>query len=161
MGKDDFLCFVDSHMDEVKKTCEDSGVDFWEWNVCLAKDMFGYYREVTNKELIKNIYLKKDKGYSDEYLLKNILQSQYPFGYSHWMQQFDLDIDKYRSRVFKFLDSVDEPYFYIFTPVWFYKTEVYQKGYYAYLEPNTGISEMTMFISREYAKHKIGAYDTI
>lgn len=144
--------FAKIHLD---KTQTQFGDLFWDYVVNIEK-MKDYYKEYNNDVKLNKILSKKQISETDEYLLKNILQNDYRFGnHKYWKNKSKQRVEVKRKTVIDFLDRLDNPYQFIFTPIWFNSFKRYDKDYYPY--QSNGVNEITIFVAGEYAKHKINA----
>lgn len=128
---------------------------FWDYVVNIEK-MKDYYKEHNNDVRLNEILSKSERTETDEYLLKNILQNDYALqSFIVWKQKSIERLNKKKKLVFDFLDSVDNPYQFIFTPIWFNSFKRYEKDFYPY--QRGGVNKITIFVAGEYAKHKLNA----
>lgn len=146
------LDFSKIHLD---KTEIEFGNLFWDYVVNLQK-MKDFYNEYNNDVKLNQILSKNQRSETDEYLLKNILQNDYALqSFIVWKTKSNEILNKKKKIVFDFLDSVDNPYKFIFTPIWFNSFKRYDKDYFPYQKG--GVNEITIFVAVEYAKHKLNA----
>ena len=143
--------FAKNHRSNTEKVLSKG---FWSWVVFLNN--MGSYKRCYDEKLFMDDYKSKNvRDYKDEYLYKNIVQNDYLFGFDICYLKHLEKLNKYKAKVMNHLNSVDNPYYHIFNPIWFNKNEAYLKGYYPYKEDNSGVNSVTMFVSKEYAKQKI------
>lgn len=145
-------CYINENS-IINKSKEDN-IDYWTYRVFNDKK-FNFYKWYNNKEIILDIINKNQFNYNDKYILKNILQNNYPFGKEKWIEYLDKQIDKYKNEIFKFLDNTSNPYYYIFVLCYQIQDRRYEKGYYPYQIESTGVNDVTLFISGEYVKYKL------
>ena len=150
----DYFKHIREYMEGVNEMAEKDGVDFWDWICFLEWDCYTFYK--LYNDLITVQRHKNSNLPESEYILKNIMQNNYVFGPDHYTQEIKTQLDICQKRVFGFLDSVDEPYKYLFTPLWFFNTYVYKKGYYPYKHEYSGVSNgIAKFIAHRYAMYVI------
>ena len=145
---------VDSEMENTKNICNSLGIDYWNW--------LGVYRSVLANnyiiskkafEILPFLYSKMDE--SSLYIIKNITQNNFALGKEHCLKKSEEEFIKYKTKLFNWLDNTDNPYFFIFQPVWHYNTFVSKNGYDAYIEPLSGVCDETIEIAKDYAIYKI------
>lgn len=148
----------DIYMDSLKLECLKDGIDFWGLVVFLEQDVPNFYKAHNEEVQVKELLKKRERGHdeSTEYLLKNILQNIYPCGTEFIKNCLEDRTIKKRNKCISFLDKIEEPYKYIYSPLFFWKTKVYSNEEFAPRKSKfTGITEASHFIAREYALFKI------
>lgn len=135
----------------LKKT--DKDIEFWHWYRMVTDVFVQYYRRSKEYELLVSYSKKTNITYSDVYLFKNIVQNDYSFGIEYCIDVAYKKLEKIKETVFEFLDSRESPYKDIFFPVWELNTKVFEKGYFPYQV--AGVSEVSLFVAKEYAISKI------
>ncbi|AGO49712.1 hypothetical protein Phi13:2_gp102 [Cellulophaga phage phi13:2] len=141
-------------MELVKMKCDSMGVDYWNLLSVYRNDLaFNYLKNKNRNEILRELYRKND--YNSIYLIKNLMQNHYIMGKLHCLKVSENEFNEYSNKLFSWLDSVENPYFFIFQPVWHYSTRVYERGYYPYKEKLSGVSLSTIEIAVDYASYKL------
>lgn len=133
--------------------CANNNIDFFSY-VGSFTSMYlrQYYETKKNIEYVKSLQVNK-LTYNETYNLKNILQNDYQFGISKAIHALEIKFNNLQKNCFEWLDKVDEPYFFIYNPLYFYNT--YNNKYGLYKEEATGITKGNHEIAKDYALYKL------
>jgi hypothetical protein len=124
---------------------------FWDYIVNL-KYMFKYYKESKELNVVINISKKSELTETDVYILKNIMQNDFQYGHLNWyINKRKSELKQLENKIFDFLNSTNNPYKYIFTPIWFKEFHRYNGGLKYYKHQNSGVNNVTLFIAEKYA----------
>lgn len=135
---------------------EELGDRFWNVYVGLNTHARNFHKSFKDKEIVGNLLCERKNGYSEqsEYILKGILQNSYLNPPSVILWELDVKFDSYRDKFFNFLDALENPYKYIYSPMYFWFTS--GKERYMKNDTETGINDFSHFLAKEYALYKIG-----
>lgn len=136
-----------------KIKCKNNNIHFFHYVGAFANMYLRqYYETKKNIEYVKSLELNK-LTYDETYKLKDIFQNDYKFGIPRAMLKLDVKFNNLKKNCFEWLDKVDEPYFFIYNPLYFYNT--YNNKYGLYQEEETGITKGNHEIAKDYALYKL------
>jgi hypothetical protein len=142
---------MEYHKQHSDKIQNEFGYSFLDYIVNL-KHMFNYFKETNELEIVRQISTNFELSERDVYLLKNIMQNDFKYGHLSWyMNKRKAELKELENKIFAFLDTTDNPYKYIFTPIWFKEYHKCEKGFNYYKKINSGVNDVTLFIAEKYA----------
>ena len=148
---------VDFYKENNLKVCEildSDNICFWNYSGVFQPLLKNYIKTKKNLSILKKLIGKKD--YNSQFIIKNIVQNKYIEGEQVYMFHAEKDFKEYKNKLFSWLDKTDNQYFYILSPLYFYSTKVFERGYSLYKENNTGVNELNIEVVKDYALYKLG-----
>lgn len=147
-------------MENLKNECSEKNIGFWSLVVFKQTICENFYNAHRNEKEVLSLLEERRKAYneSNEYRLKNILQNDYILSPTAIKYKIKEKTYKAKKKCFKFLETLEDPYKFIFDSLYFWNT--YNCKYDLY-EDFDGFGEISKFIANEYAMYKIFGLDEL